>query len=451
MSGVARPASRKGRVHDADQTLGLGATSPRATAHHSAAPTAHAGRHSPHVAASQIPLAKSGLSAATVALANAAHIHGPHGTLLAAAHPTSSQKATRPPSAVRAPRDRYADATHSNGGSPNGVRRPSRSPQRARGQSDNEFSELEVSTWREGEVEVEDEHTVRRLTSFVTELAQTPDAPQGTRDTPISTDEGSAGIDSAANMVGGGASLPTPPLGPPERSSQTLLGVYPEASPVSCVPNVPTASPMRPAGRTLPEALPKLELSGVRHEGNHITRITTPDSPALPSPWPAVATAMPTEVPDRNGPSAMSPVVPSPPVDALAESNRPKSHRSPTRSSPTRRHRRRSISPGPATRELARKLSQTLVTQLSTLPLQDDLEHPSAQPPELENTPAASMSGESNGESNGESSGGEYSDEVVLGAEAVDPNYHEVFGDLRDVPAQVNSSFILFFGLFSLS
>jgi hypothetical protein len=61
------------------------------------------------------------------------------------------------------------------------------------------------------------------------------------------------------------------------------------------------------------------------------------------------------------------------------------------------------------------------------------------------------MSGESNGESNGESSGGEYSDEVVLGAEAVDPNYHEVFGDLRDVPAQVNSSFILFFGLFSLS
>lgn len=450
-NAAARPGSRRGRGGEADPN----ATSP--------------GRGAPHdlghsAAPSHIPLAKNGFSAATYALAEAAHTRAPHGTVRAASRPAS---AVRPASAPRSPKDRYANghagATTITTTTATG---PHISPRR-QPYTDTEVSEHEVAAWREGEGEAEDELTVRQLSSFVTQLPVTPEpAPSTEASHPATPPQASPGPPNGASLAAGGPAAPLPkaesPAHPPVTqqtgvaTTQARFEVYPAPIDEPYSKGARSPKPIQSRVPLPPDALPRFSPAGARHDGP--SKIPTPTSSRSPSRAGDSRSGTP-----KNLPRAPAAAAVEPPQQATSlPYARPRSRRSPDRASPTR-PRRRSVSPGPGTRELARKLSQTLVSQLSSLPLQgtDDDESAASPPVTLEGVPtsggvdlrssreawapnpptddpvlAQGVGGDGEGDSRDVSDSDSSEDAVELGEEA-DENYHEVFGDLREVPSQV--------------
>jgi len=498
--------SRKGRAHDADREIGLGATSPRQTS---------AGR--PPRTPTHSAQRDRRYSAETLALVDTAHARRPHATIRAA---------SRPPSAGIAPRDRYANGSGRTSSprrdSPPSLRRTaspkgvhSRAPETA------ESALIEVSTWRDDYIDAEDEMTVRQLDSFVTDMPVTPDRPLALAasdlGTPPSTQDLAETLAETklAETTGRPAAPATPPGPPSIGVTSPQFQVYPTATDIhppatlssaTVVHSIDVARPasIKPVSHPpVPAALPDMgvTLGNARQSPAPTTLENESEArndllASIPSPQSLNGRREET----LQGVAATEySHSPGAAIDNVAESGRPRSRRS-SITTPGRLPRR-SISPAPETRKLARKLSQTLVAQLGRLPLQDDEDEASAEspPPRKKGskakgktsskskkspsptaktptqrggrsgkTPTPTHQGmktsrPSTAKSDGKSgkraaraseshsmgvdsddgSFVETDDDVELGSEAENPDFHEVFGDLQHVPAQVRDTLVM--------
>lgn len=401
-----RPVSRKGHAHNADPTIGT--PSPR-------------------------PLSRRGYTADTIALADTAHIRAPHQTVRSASRPASRSNTERLASRLDSARQSSASKSatqHTKGRS---------------GLTDTEASEIEVSAWRVRDQEIEDENIIRRL-GLPAPVDDNAAAKQVSGLYNSTTEIETAEVSKEAS-ISVGQSLMDEPRGwaltmPVEATSPSLSRPVTAEDRVSVPASVNAHIDSEPGTRTIASAYPAQSMVSSHTVGDAESSSTDVHS-ALPSTnasssIPSIQPGAPTETSLGFNSHARSEF-------ALSHSTsggppRLQSERKMRTPSPPHR-RRRSMSPEPKTRALAMQLSQSLVRQLGALPLQSDDSDGSAVRHSADFSPSNTVRSRESPAKRGKTpSDTESSDNVEIGDVDSEPgeHHHEVFGDLRNVPAQVN-------------